>query len=527
MRYIYYKFIILFVFTIVISIRGKAQSYNIGGLGDEYMRILQLEGKIDPNISFTSRPNYATNKVSQDSLYKLIDSNYQTLGYYKSKFFTLKPLMANVTMKYNSMQPYGWNDEGMIPAKGLQTMARWGIYSKLGPLSVQYMPEYINGENAPYETSADYGTVPTKRYEKRYFGQSSIRLNIKAVSIGWSTENLWWGPGQFSAALMSNNAPGFPHFTFNTTRPIKTAIGSFEWQLVTGRLYQDSAMPFEQHNLKKIIGWPSSKIYNGINISYQPIFLPGLFVGVNRSFQYSELNENSQGGSFSNKFLPVFTTLFKADAGGVAEDKIPRDQEISIFTKWLFPKTHTEFYFEYGWNDHSQNFRDFWIDPTHAAIYILGFKHLVPLKSDKWLEINSEITQTAQSADYITRDAGDWYVYENGGYTNDNQILGAGSGVGNNVQVVNFNYLDGFTKLGFKLQRIQHQPITSSAHLPIETLGLRQYRWTDISVGFIAQKRLQNIILSANIEMVNSNNYAWTATTHFNFYGLLNFTYLW
>lgn len=527
MHYIFKKNIILILFLLCCAYSTIAQSYNIGGIGDEYLRILQLQGKIDPNISFTSRPNFASNQIQQDSLYKLIDSSYSSLGYYKSKFASFKPLMVNVISKYNSLQPYGWNDEGMIKAKGIQTMARWGIFTNLGPLSVQYMPEYVNAENAPYEISQDYGTIPTNRYEKRFLGQSSVRLNVKAISFGWSTENLWWGPGQYSAALMSNNAPGFPHFTFNTTRPIKTWLGSFEWQLITGRLYQDTSMPFEVLNLQKYLGWYNAKIYNGINLTFQPKIFKGIFFGVNRSFQYTETNEFKVGQNFSQKFLPVFASIFKSSLGGTEEDAIPRDQAISLFTRWVFPKTHSEFYLEYGWNDHKQNFRDFWIDPNHAAIYLIGLKHLVPLKKNKWLEVNSEITQTAQSSDYLTRDAGDWYYYANGGYTNYNQILGAGSGKGNNVQKINFNLLNGFNMAGILIQRIQHQPITSYSNLAIETLGLRTYRWTDISVGFTFQKKIQNLVVNTRIEFVNSSNYAWTPNSQFNFYALLNLTYLW
>jgi hypothetical protein len=326
--------------------------------------------------------------------------------------------------------------------------------------------------------------------------------------------------------MMSNNAPGFPHYTFNTTKPIQIGIGSLEWQLVVGRLYQDSSMPLEVVNLKKNF-WNQHKIYNGINISFQPKILPGLFLGINRAFQYSEFNESVVGKTFSQKFLPVFSGVFKADVGGVASDAIPTDQEISLFTRWLFPKTHSEFYFEYGWNDHSQNFRDFWIDPEHSAIYLIGFKHLIPLENNKWFEINTEIIQTAQSPDYITRNAGDWYIYENGGYTNFGQIIGAGSGIGNNIQTINFNTLNGLDKFGFKINRIQHQPITAFSNMPIETLGLRKYRWTDISFGFIGQKKVQNLILSSEIQFVNSNNYAWMPTSHFNLFCNLNITYLW
>ena len=33
-----------------------AQSIPVGTIGDEYLRILQLQGKIDPKLSFTTRP---------------------------------------------------------------------------------------------------------------------------------------------------------------------------------------------------------------------------------------------------------------------------------------------------------------------------------------------------------------------------------------------------------------------------------------------------------------------------------------
>ncbi len=526
MFYTFNKNIILSLFSVFFCLFSAAQSYYIGGIGDEYMRILQLQGKIDPNISFTSRPNFATNQIPQDSLYKLIDSSYHSLGYYKSSFASFKPLLLNVNSQYNSMHPYGWNDAGMIKAKGIQTLTRWGIYSNIGPLSVQYMPEYVNAENATYDISPDYGTIPTKRYEQRYLGQSSFRLNIKSISFGWSTENLWWGPGQYSAALLSNNAPGFPHFTFNSIRPLKTWFGTIEFQLVTGRLYQDSSMSFETLNLKKT-GWFKSKLYNGISLTIQPKILKRVFFGVNRSFQSTENISINSNKNVIDQYLPVFSSIFKSSLGGTEEDAIPRDQAISLFTRWLFPKSNSEFYFEYGWNDHKQNFRDFWINPNHSAIYLLGIKHLIPLENKKWIQLNSEITQTAQTSDYLVRNAGDWYIYENGGYTNHNQILGAGSGIGNNIQNISFDLLNGFSKIGLIVQRIQHQPITAFSNYSIETLGLRKYRWVDVSVGLIYQKRIQNLILNTRVEFVNSGNYAWVQNSHFNLFAQLNLTYLW
>ena len=74
--------------------------------------------------------------------------------------------MFNLIKKSNSTQPYGWNDDGMIKAKGSQTMTRWGAYTRFGPLSIQYMPEDIKAENLPYEIGEDYGIITTNKYQK-------------------------------------------------------------------------------------------------------------------------------------------------------------------------------------------------------------------------------------------------------------------------------------------------------------------------------------------------------------------------
>ena len=47
---------------------------------------------------------------------------------------------------------------------------------------------------------------------------------------------MWWGPGTRNSLIMSNNAPGFLHFTLNTKKPIETFIGSFEGQIISGKL---------------------------------------------------------------------------------------------------------------------------------------------------------------------------------------------------------------------------------------------------------------------------------------------------
>jgi hypothetical protein len=182
------------------------------------------------------------------------------------------------------------------------------------------------------------GRAANNAYQKLLPGQSSIRLNLGAVSLGlFKREPLVGAPGQFSSLVMSNNAQGFLHFTFNTTRPLKTAVGSFEFQLIAGRLDEDSAanMPYEHLHLKKAQFTDDWRYINGLVLSYQPSFIPNFFVGFSRSFQMYHTDFVLQP-SIIEQYLPVFTAIFKNSTDN--EDVKARDQAISVFTRMVFPE---------------------------------------------------------------------------------------------------------------------------------------------------------------------------------------------
>ena len=63
-----------------------------------------------------------------------------------------------------------------------------------------------------------------------------MKYNTKNISFGISNENLWWGPGIYNSLILTNNAPGFLHFTINTHKPISNKFGNFEWQIIGGNL---------------------------------------------------------------------------------------------------------------------------------------------------------------------------------------------------------------------------------------------------------------------------------------------------
>lgn len=486
---------IFFCFFTVNAINAQFITLQI----QEMLRVNQLSGDQTLKNSFSIRP--LTTKDSTKT--------------------SLEILPFQLNTKYNSHHPYGWNDQGMIMAKGVQTMVSAGIRAKYGPLEIQIQPEFYYAANPNYASTAGYGSAAGKSFSKLYGGQSAIKLILGTITLGASTQNLWWGPGQFSSLMMSNNAPGFFHYTFNTNQPIQTPIGSFEWQLVVGKLNEDTARAFENNFLKSFNPRNESRFFNGVVLTYQPKFFPNIFLGLTRSEHLYLSDRNKRTGL--SKYVPVL--LGASPEANASSASIPSDGAFSFFGRWILPKNKAEFYVEWGYNDFKQNFRDLAVNPSHAAALIAGFKKLVPIKNNQLLDISGEITQMAQTPSYILRNAGNWYVHGGvaQGFTYQNQIMGAGSGFGNNVQTLQIKKLKGQEFIGIKLQRIQQDPKGLGG--PASNLLMRPLQWNDVAIGFLGQKKFKEFWLSGEIQFVNSTNYGWEKGNAFNLFATANARY--
>ena len=164
-----------------------------------------------------------------------------------------------------------------------------------------------------------------KNHNKTTFGQSSIRLNWKKLSLGISSENIWWGPSIRNSIMMSNNAQGFNHITFNTIKPINSAIGNFEWQVITGRLENSGFTPPNTdytyagtklyipkiNQLGSTTDW---RFLQGFIISYSPKWIDGLSLGFIRWVQmYSSLVEGKYWWLKGKpSYFPAFKNLFRS-----------------------------------------------------------------------------------------------------------------------------------------------------------------------------------------------------------------------
>ena len=489
---------------------------------DEQIRNLQLLNKIPSDQSLTIRPYHTDTKFNYAKILSLIDSNIKYNGLlYQSRGNSITLLPINLSQKLNTDHPYGWNDGAMSYSKGYQMQVAAGIFASFGNLKVQLRPEFVKTASGQYETNQSWGLV-TNGLSKILPGQSSIRYDLNKISLSASNQNLWWGPGISNSMLMSNNAPGFFHYSIASNRPLKTFLGNFQFQIISATLKQDSSQGYENRNLKKLNLQNRNRAYNALTFTFQPVIMKNITFGLTRAFQ--NLAENNISG-FVPKYLPVLGSFF----GSAYNDTINRDQILSFNTRWVFPKNHAEVYFEFGYNDAKDNFRDLMLDMSHSSGYVFGFKKLAYLNNIDYLDFGAEVIRMAQTPSYLMRNAGNFY--EHGriteGYTHKNQILGAGSGFGNNMQTVNLSFNRGWNKYGLIFNHIVQNP-TQIVTGSIENLGLRTTKWEDFSYGIQSRYRYRNILFSANLEYVNSKNYLWTnGTNRTNFYAFINTIFLW
>ena len=513
MKYIYINFLFLFLYQISFA----QYPISVGFISlDDQIRNLQLLNKIDSNQSFLNRPFYTKKDFTYDNLFNKIDNTFEyhapTIQRWK---LILIPLPISFTQKLNTNRPFGWNDQAMGYTKGYQSLLTTGLYADLGIFHAQYQPEFVHFSSGPFP-----------RKTKILPGQSFVGIKYANLALGISSENLWWGPGRYASLLMSNNATGFEHLRLNTYNPINIGIGKIEFALVLGRMTRDTAMGFENRNQEKRgfnNGLTSTRQYNGVNVVFQPKILKNIFVGFNRSFQNYELDKAAYQADFKS-YLPIMNELFK---NNYSDDTLSKDQISSLFTRWLFPKSNAEIYFEFGYNDAKTNMRDLLINTTHSSAYTFGFKKLFLLTDTKYLDLGFEATKMSQSPSYLQRSAGNWY--EHGqvqeGFTNNNQIIGVGSGQGNDLQTITLNLREGFNTVGLKFQHISNNPYLETGQNAVK---LRNLKWNDYVFGLNWGHRYKKTIINANVEWVNAENYNWiNVDRKGNLYAFINTIFLW
>lgn len=522
------RVLIRIILGLFISLEVSSQTLPVGipVLEDAYRRA-QLVEKRDSLTSFTIRPLFDGQiqimepRILRDSVKKGLDYiQFNNKFNFASGKGSMSILPLTIEHQYNSLGPYGWNDGSMIPSKGNQMRVSAGVFAKYGPVSIQLRPEYVHAENLEYDgfPAEQYDVVWANYYDKYYnvseitdrfnespyekvnWGQSSIRLSFDPVSIGLSNENLWWGPGNRNSLIMTNNAPGFKHITLNTSRPVQTKIGSFEAQIIAGRLENSGVLPpevnrvYEQQSLyiPKREDW---RYLSGFVFTFNPKWTPGLFIGASRVSQ-----------------------MYKQDAGKSPADLIPllqpfenksaaeaRDRYSTLFFRWVLKEAQAEIYGEYS-HQGKKPFVDFLKEPDRNAAYMWGVRKLFPWnrRRAEFLQVFLEFTELQQA--YVPIKGG-WYTSTNirQGYTHNGQVIGAGIGPGSNLQTLNISWVKGLKRIGVQGERYLHNN-DFYYQMYINPPDYRKH-YIDMSASAFLDWDFKNFIVSAKGTVVRSLNY--------------------
>ena len=468
----------------------------------------------------------------------IYNDNYKTK--YKKKF--IQNLVAGYDFVNNSLLPQNWNDGNMYPARGWQERYSVGLNLKLWILDVNFQPEWLKAQNIPQEPY--YGNNEDGNFMPKYFGsvanvidnfrqfgtnkidtfswgQSRAGIKIGPIGLGYSNENIWWGPGKRNSLVFSNNAAGFKHYYLQTNKPIKTPFGHFEFAIING-IIDTSWFTDPDLDLMRSI-WAGGiaeknldqRGIDGITLSYNPSFMPNLYLGYAYSRQYY-INEIDPKG---NSYPFVSKDKYKQEIG-------------SFIFRFMLPKDHAEFYGEVGTPNKDPWPRAFFQSSPKTG-FVIGASKIVNFPNLKsYLHLNVEMTQLQL---YNPKDMfypgwafvgglpNSWYTNETikQGYTNQGQIMGAAIGPGSNSQTIDLSYHYKFNHIGIMVERIsQNNDFFSVVYFSGrngqvdpdlgQLWGYYNKYWADINTKVYAQAMpIKNILISASLMNTNAMNYRW------------------
>jgi hypothetical protein len=496
----------------------------------DYLRRQQLLGKVDSSFSFNYRPLViGKNGLKIDSLVFDTDQYFKTIASFANNKGKVALLPVEFRMAYDTDHPDSRNDGAMIRSRGLQTYVSAGFYTEFGPLTIQLKPEFIFAENKSYQGFPNKPRHFESTWQSRYsffnrideperygdgnytqatFGQSSIRLNQWGLSLGLSSENIWWGPSIRNSLMMSNNAQGFPHITLNTQRPIKTAIGTFEGQIITGRLEASGFDPPATTEIFRgkvqFVPKPDDWRYlQAITFSYSPKWIKGLSLGVTRWVQ-----QYSENAKETKSYLPIFQNIFRQNDKEEFGFNLEQDQAASLFGRWIWYDSKAEIYFEFGKNDASINLRDLLVDTDHSRALTFGFNKLFSTnKKDQYYQVNFELTQMSQTESRFFRNADAWYIHSRvrDGYTNNGEVLGSALGPGGNAQYLEVAWVKGLKRIGGAVERYVHNNDFVTFAF---TRDFSRY-WVDYNLHGFVEWQFDKILLRGSLFYTKSLNYQW------------------
>jgi hypothetical protein len=302
-------------------------------------------------------------------------------------FAMLRPA---VSLSDNSAFPWGMNDGAVWQGRGFNAWGTFGGTFRYGVLSARLEPTFAYAANSaftlipnagnPFGSSLEPSAIdaPQRFGGKSYSlvdpGQSFVRVDVSAFAAGFSTQNIFWGPGVRQALLFDANAAGFPHVFVGSGRAISTPIGRFYGQLLYGRLEQSDQAPPSAS---------ASRFGSGLIAVWMPPSLPAE-IGLARFYHRpwpSGFGRQELTAPFGSAFSDV--QVFN---GGTADNQLG-----SVFGTIRITDIGLEVFGEFGKNDRNGDLRDLEAEPEHNSAWLLGFLQSVNWSSESFWTVRAEV----------------------------------------------------------------------------------------------------------------------------------------
>jgi hypothetical protein len=378
----------------------------------------------------------------------------------------------------NSNLPWSMNDGDLWAGRGTSLLFAGGFFARLARVQIVVAPQITSESNKFFEqatpgteapllppdrspftmswyTNGPYSIdMPTRfgdgSITRMSLGQSSILVGLGNLQLGFGNENEWWGPGISNALVLSNNAPGFPHYFVRAAKPIATRLGDFDFRWLVGGLTESNYFDTTSTNNLRSLASFAATLSTGWDRD--------LTIGFARSVYATATG----WGQIPGRWFDVLVNTHHPNNRPFDDASLypgGRDQIYSLFAQWVFPESGFEAYGEWGRTEFPTNLRDLLIAPNHTQAYTLGFQWRRPgfITTDLW-RLQGENTTVEQSATFRDRPTGIWYTSRKviQGYTNRGQPLGAAVGPGSSGQNLALDYMRPDWLVGLKAGRIRY-----------------------------------------------------------------------
>lgn len=399
---------------------------------------------------------------------------------------------------YNTKAPYGQNDGALWQGKGYNTSLTAGARLEAYGFEATFKPQVSWSQNLEFDFMPGvYGSEYSyfwkgnidlvQRYGDSSFwtfdwGDTEIRYSWNNFTVGFGFQSPWLGPAFLNPMLGSNNAGTYPKFDIGL-RKTKVYMPYTNWYLgeIEGRAwlgYLTESDYFDNDSTN------DHRQLTGFAVAYSPSILPELTLSINK-ISLARWDEKSA------KYL---NPLYNSNEF--------EDQKASFGADLLFPTVGFEVYGELGVDDY--NGRGF-ADPFHTMIYTVGaIKELTFIKKVTKSKLESELifewSNFGMSQDFqLEWKYMGYYSHSliSQGYTQNGQIIGAGSGYFGNSQYIALRTY--FSKGNVTLFLHYNRPDTNY----IDNIGLdtKYDEWKDTYKGSHEQWGLYKSIRTSGINI--------------------------